>query len=87
MNYGPLVFLAAFFALAGSWFSFVLTPSIQVGRLDQTNTVPMEALYPVARPGFAREGLDVYRATADELEIEIRRVLDRVTAERSSGAE
>jgi cbb3-type cytochrome oxidase cytochrome c subunit len=62
MNYGPLVFLAAFFALAGSWFSFVLTPAIQVGRLDQTNTVPMEALYPVARPGFAREGLEVYRA-------------------------
>jgi cbb3-type cytochrome oxidase cytochrome c subunit len=62
MNYGPLVFLAAFFALAGSWFSFVLTPAIQVGRLDQTNTVPMEAVYPVARPGFAREGLEVYRA-------------------------
>lgn len=62
MNYGPLVFLAAFFALAGSWFSFVLTPTIQVGRLDQTNTVPTEALYPVARPGFAREGLEVYRA-------------------------
>ena len=62
MNYGPLVFLAAFFALAGSWFSFVLTPTIQVGRLDQTNTVPAEALYPVARPGFAREGLEVYRA-------------------------
>ena len=30
--------------------------------------------------------LDVYRATADELEDEIRRVLDRITAERSSGA-
>ena len=30
--------------------------------------------------------LDVYRATADELEEEIRRVLDRITAERSSGA-
>ena len=29
--------------------------------------------------------LDVYRATADELEQEIRRVLDRITAERSSG--
>lgn len=28
--------------------------------------------------------LDVYRATADELEVEIRRVLDRVTAERGS---
>jgi protein-tyrosine-phosphatase len=31
--------------------------------------------------------LDVYRATADELEEEIRRVLDRITAERGSGAE
>ena len=31
--------------------------------------------------------LDVYRATADELEEEIRRVLDRTTAERSSGTE
>jgi len=28
--------------------------------------------------------LDVYRATADELEIEIRRVLDRITAERGT---
>jgi cbb3-type cytochrome oxidase cytochrome c subunit len=62
MNYGPLVFLAAFFALAGSWFSFVLTPQIQVGRLDQTNTVPAGATYPLPRPGLAREGLDIYRA-------------------------
>jgi protein-tyrosine-phosphatase len=30
--------------------------------------------------------LDVYRQTADELEQEIRRVLDRITAERGSGA-
>lgn len=29
--------------------------------------------------------LDVYRATADELEEEIRRVVERITAERSSG--
>ena len=62
MNYGPLVFLAAFFALAGSWFSFVLTPAIQVGRLDQTNTVPDGVTYPLARPGLARQGLEVYRA-------------------------
>jgi cbb3-type cytochrome oxidase cytochrome c subunit len=62
MNHGPLIFLAAFFALAGSWFSFVLTPQVQVGRLDQTNTVPAGATYPVSRPGLAREGLDVYRA-------------------------
>lgn len=31
--------------------------------------------------------LDVYRATADELEEEIRRVLDRITAERGSNTE
>lgn len=30
--------------------------------------------------------LDVYRTTADELEQEVRRVFDRITAERSSGA-
>ena len=30
--------------------------------------------------------LDVYRATADELEEEIRRVVDRITAERGTGA-
>jgi protein-tyrosine-phosphatase len=29
--------------------------------------------------------LEVYRATADELEEEVRRVFDRITAERSSG--
>jgi cbb3-type cytochrome oxidase cytochrome c subunit len=62
MNYGPLIFLAAFFALAGSWFGFVLTPQMQVGQLQQTNTVPDNVIYPVARPGFAKEGLDVYRA-------------------------
>ena len=31
--------------------------------------------------------LDVYRATADELEEEIRRALDRITAERGTGSE
>jgi protein-tyrosine-phosphatase len=29
--------------------------------------------------------LEVYRATADELELEVRRVFDRITADRSSG--
>jgi protein-tyrosine-phosphatase len=31
--------------------------------------------------------LDVYRATADELEVEIRRIMDRITVERGSGTE
>jgi cytochrome c oxidase cbb3-type subunit 2 len=62
MNYGPLIFLAAFFALASSWFGFVLTPQMQVGQLQPTNTVPSGPTYPVARPGLARQGLAVYRA-------------------------
>jgi len=62
VNYGPLIFLAAFFALSGSWFGFVLGPQVQIGRLQQTNTVPAGVTYPVARSGLAREGLDVYRA-------------------------
>jgi cbb3-type cytochrome oxidase cytochrome c subunit len=62
MNYAPLIFLAAFFALASSWFGMVLGPQLQVGRLNQTNTVPDGVVYPVSRPGLARQGLDVYRA-------------------------
>jgi cytochrome c oxidase cbb3-type subunit 2 len=62
MNYGPLIFLAAFFALGASWFGLVLTPQMQVGQLQQTNTVPARETYPLARPGLAREGLEVYRA-------------------------
>src|SRR5262245_53194657 len=62
MNYGPLIFLAAFFALSTSWFGYVLTPSVQLGWMQQTNTIPAGATYPVARPGVAREGIEVYRA-------------------------
>ena len=63
MNYGPLVFLAAFFALASSWCGFVLTPQLQIGRLQQTNTVGGATVaYPVARPGLAQQGMEAYRA-------------------------
>jgi cbb3-type cytochrome oxidase cytochrome c subunit len=63
MNYGPLIFLAAFFALASSWCGFVLTPQLQIGRLQQTNALgSATAPYPPAPPGLARQGLEVYRA-------------------------
>jgi cytochrome c oxidase cbb3-type subunit 2 len=63
MNYGPLVFLTAFVALSASWFGFVLTPQIQIGRLtESTNTLNTAELYPKARPGQAAQGLQVYRA-------------------------
>jgi cbb3-type cytochrome oxidase cytochrome c subunit len=62
MNYGPLIFLAAFLALAGSWFGLVLKPQMQIGQLQQTNTMGVPVTYPVARPGLATQGLEVYRA-------------------------
>ena len=62
MNYGPLIFLGAFFALAASWFSFVLTPHVQFGSMTETNAIPSGSAYPLARLGLARQGLEVYRA-------------------------
>ena len=61
MNYGPMLFLAAFFAISGSWLGFVAIPQLQVGRLQATNMVGT-ATYPAARPGEARQGAEVYRA-------------------------
>jgi cbb3-type cytochrome oxidase cytochrome c subunit len=63
MNHGPLVFLAAFFALAASWCGLVLAPEIQIGREQPgTNVVDTAQLYPQPPPGLARQGLRVYRA-------------------------
>jgi cbb3-type cytochrome oxidase cytochrome c subunit len=62
MNHGPLLFLAAFFALASSWCGLVLAPQLQVGQLQQTNTLSGGLTYPLARPGLAQQGLQVYRA-------------------------
>jgi cbb3-type cytochrome oxidase cytochrome c subunit len=62
MNHGPLIFLGAFFAMAASWFGLVLKPQMQVGHFAQSATFPAGDTYPQARPGLAREGLEVYRA-------------------------
>jgi cbb3-type cytochrome oxidase cytochrome c subunit len=62
MNYGPLIFLAAFFTLSCSWFGLILKPQLEIGRLQQTNSVGTGSTYPLARPGLARQGADVYRA-------------------------
>jgi cbb3-type cytochrome oxidase cytochrome c subunit len=62
MRHGALVYLGAFFALAMSWAGFVLTPQMQVGQMVATNTLSAGARYPVARPGLAQQGLQVYRA-------------------------
>lgn len=63
MNRGAVVFLSVFFVLGFSWFGFVLTPQVQIGREGQgTNMVNTAEMYPVGRPGLARQGLQVYRA-------------------------
>jgi cbb3-type cytochrome oxidase cytochrome c subunit len=62
VNYGPLIFLAAFFALSGSWLGFVVAPHFQLGSMQQTNTVGGGLTYPLARAGLAQQGLQVYRA-------------------------
>lgn len=62
MKFGPLVFLAAFFALSISWCGLVLAPQIQLGRaVQETNAVFRTDMYPQERPGLARQGLQVYR--------------------------
>lgn len=62
MNAGPLVFLASFFALATSWFSFVLMPQLQIGRQQPVEMSDGGPSYPPMRPGMARQGEQIYRA-------------------------
>lgn len=62
MKSSALVFLAAFIALSASWGGFVLAPQLQLGRADQAKTVPAQDSYPLARPGLAAQGAEVYRA-------------------------
>jgi cytochrome c oxidase cbb3-type subunit 2 len=62
MNPGPLIFLASFFALATSWFGFVLMPQLQIGRQQPEEMADGSPAYPPMRPGMARQGEQVYRA-------------------------
>jgi hypothetical protein len=62
MKFGPLVFLGAFFALSLSWYGFILTPQLQLGRaVQETNAVMKTDLYPQERPGSARQGRQIFR--------------------------
>ena len=80
---------AAFFALASSWCGFVLTPQLQIGRLQQTNTIGGTTMtYPVARPGLARREDRRAHPAGDRLRIgrgrhgrPVRRVLLRGVAD------
>jgi len=62
MKSAATVFLAAFLALSASWAGFVLAPQLQLGRQPQVKPSGVEGLYPVARPGLAQQGAQVYRS-------------------------
>jgi cbb3-type cytochrome oxidase cytochrome c subunit len=62
MKSGAIVFLVAFIALSASWGGFVLAPQLQLGRAPQEMATGTESLYPVARPGQAKQGAEVYRS-------------------------
>jgi len=60
MRSSAIVFLAAFIALSASWAGFVLAPQLQLGRAPLEKSLGTESLYPVAPPGLAAQGAEVY---------------------------
>ena len=62
MKSAATVFLAAFIALSASWGGFVLAPQLQLGRTSQEKVLGGDNLYPIARPGLAAQGAEVYRS-------------------------
>ena len=62
MKTSALIFLAAFIALSASWAGFVLAPQLQLGREAQVKVAATDSLYPLARPGLAKQGAEVYRS-------------------------
>jgi len=65
MNSGPVLFLGLFATMACSWTGFILAPQLQLGDLTQRETVvvgdALSRTYPVAVPGQAHAGSEVYR--------------------------
>lgn len=62
MKSAATVFLVAFAALSASWAGFVLAPQFQLGQASQAASVPRKEKYPIARPGLAQQGAEVYRS-------------------------
>jgi cytochrome c oxidase cbb3-type subunit 2 len=62
MNRGPWIFLGALLALGASFYGLILRPQIALGRMAETKTIGDENTYPLARPGLAAQGEQIYRA-------------------------
>ena len=62
MKTGIGVFLAVILTLGGSWFGFVVAPTMQLGAAKQTAVLVTGEIWPQQRTGEATLGLQVYRA-------------------------
>jgi len=62
MNQGPIIFLGVLFAMAVSWFGFVLGPIIQLGNAQPGVAVSTGDPYPQQRSGEAAQGAELYRS-------------------------
>ena len=62
MNRGPFIFLGVFTCLAVSWGVFVLLPQFTLGNLAVVEVKELAEQYPIARPGMAAQGAQIYRA-------------------------
>ena len=59
-----LLYPTLFLVLCLSWIGLVMAPVVQLGGLQQSSIVGdfNNRLYPIARPGLAAEGAEIYRA-------------------------
>lgn len=62
MNHGPLIFLGILVAITLSWLGAAVAPHFQFGDQEMVVIEETGADYPLARPGEARQGAEVYRA-------------------------
>ena len=62
MKSGVAIFSAVVLTLGGSWFGFVVAPTMQLGSAKQTSVLVTGDIWPQQRTGEATLGLQVYRA-------------------------
>ena len=62
MKNGFVIFLSVATVLLLSWGALVLAPQMQLGGARQVPVLNSTDVYPLARPGTAAQGLQVYRA-------------------------
>ena len=62
MKSGIAIFFAVVLTLGGSWFGFVVAPTMQLGSAKQTAVLVTGEVWPQQRTGEATLGLQIYRA-------------------------